>query len=60
MSVGFATWLLLWNDSASGKGDAGGVRPKPVGNFIVNFIGRGSRDGATCLTADVASSASEA
>ena len=33
VSVGFATWLLLWNDSASGKGDAGGDRPKPVGNL---------------------------
>ena len=28
VSVGFATWLLLWNGSASGKGDAGGDRPK--------------------------------
>ena len=33
VSVGFATWLLLWNDSASGKGDASGDLCAWIGNL---------------------------
>ena len=33
VSVGFATWLLLWNDSASGKGDASGDLCVWIGNL---------------------------
>ena len=37
VSVGFATWLLLWNDSASGKGDAAGDLCVWVGNLERTF-----------------------